>query len=441
MLMSFYNLRQLLSWGLMIAAMIGVIYIGYMQNHESNILRLASGARHTYLHAVGMELKSAVEKYTDYKVELVVSKDSSFNRGLLQSGRADIAILSPATSEMSNLAAVAPIAENYVQVIVRRDRGINAISELSGRAIALGGSETDHRKNALKLLNYYHVEEKILRHNQQSYMTLLEKPELDGAIVTTSTRDPYVRKLMATGNFKLLPIEAYEGLASVYAHLHFKLMPNGSFPSVDGPLPTDWLPMVTTASILTARVDAPDAVIEALLRVLFTKEMHANYPLLTEWVEKTGGQWPTLTSHGAAERYFNPYQSLEKAFFIFMLKLWNYKLLLLCLLVLAITGMSRLSHYHKTKEATELDNKHRRIQKLIEDINQHEQLQADTKDYRLLMRRLSEARKIKQDGILVATEQGMTDTQVFAAFLHQCDHVIKEIQWKLSAGMAVAEAG
>jgi len=86
--------------------------------------------------------------------------------------------------------------------------------------------------------------------------------------------------------------------------------------------------------------------------------------------------------------------------------------------------------------ANQQSNRLQRIQKLIEDINQLEQLQAETKDYRLLMRRLAEARKIKQEGITVATEQSMSNSHIFTAFLQQCDHVIRDIQWKLSIGLS-----
>jgi hypothetical protein len=54
------------------------------------------------------------------------------------------------------------------------------------------------------------------------------------------------------------------------------------------------------------------------------------------------------------------------------------------------------------------------------------------------MRRLAEARKIKQGGIIVATEHCMSNSQIFMAFLQQCDHVIRDIQWKLSIGLSDA---
>lgn len=420
----------------MIAAIVGVIYIGYSQGNSSNIMRIATGERGSYLHEVGKELKTAIENHSDYKVELILSKGSVFNRGTLQSGQAEVAILSPAVTDMTNLTVVAPIAKNYVQVIVHVDSKIDVMEDLVGHRIALGDIKSDHRKNAVTLLNHYQIEPKTLRNTEISHLDLLEGRELDGAIITASEKDAYVRKLLASGNFKLLGTDAYEGIAATSAFLSGQVMNAGTYPSVAGPQPKEWLPMVTTDSLLVTRVDAEDAVIETLLNTLFTKSFAKQYPLINDWKMKTSGNWPALESHKAADRYFNPYLTLKDSIFRAMLVLWTYKWVLLCIVVFLISARSRWKD-HKVRVAESLrQSRQQRIEKLIEDINQHEQLQADTKDYRMLMTRLAEARKIKQEGISVAATHDMSNSQIFLAFLQQCDHVIQDIQWKLSIGMS-----
>lgn len=434
--MSFYNLRPFLNWFLMIAAITGVIYIGYSQGNSSNIMRIATGERGSYLHDVGKELKQAIENNSDYKVELVVSKGSVFNRGVLQSGQAEVAILSPAVSDMTNLTVVAPIAKNYVQVIVNVDSKIDSMDDLAGHRISLGGLTSDHRRNAVTLLNYYHIEPKTLRNTETSHLSLLEGRELDGAIITTSVKDPYLRKLMASGNFKLLGINAYEGIAATSSFLSSEIMSSGTYPSIAGPQPKEWLSMITTDSLIVTRVDAQDLMVETLLTTLFTKDFQKQYPLLSEWKAKTQGEWSTLESHEAAKRYFNPYLALKEAIFSAMLVLWNIKWVLLCVIIFLISARARWVDHKERVLVSKQESREQRIQKLIEDINEHEQLQADTKDYRLLMLRLSETRKIKQDGINVAAVYHMSNSPIFLAFLGQCDHVIQDIQWKLSIGVS-----
>ena len=279
--MSFYNLRPFLNWALMIAAITGVIYIGYSQSNSSNIMRIATGERGSHLYNVGKDLKQAIENASDYKVELVVSKGSSFNRGVLQSRQADVAILSPAVSDMTNLTVVAPIAKNYVQIVVNIDSNIDSIADLPGHRISLGALQSDHRENVVKLLNYYHIEPKTLRNTQKSHLDLLEGRELDGAIITSSVRDEYMRRLMSSGNFKLIQVIAFEGIAATSTFINSEIMANGVYPSISGPLPADWLPMITTDSLLVTRSDAPDELVETLLRTVFSKNFQAQYTLLS----------------------------------------------------------------------------------------------------------------------------------------------------------------
>ncbi len=156
--------------------------------------------------------------------------------------------------------------------------------------------------------------------------------------------------------------------------------------------------------------------------------------ILAQWKKETAGQWVDIDSHAAATRYFNPYASLQKVIYKTLLNIWHMKFWLLCVAILIFTGRSRWHNYKSQKAVQDANAKQQRMQVLLQEINQHEQLQAQTKDYRLLTRRLDEARKIKNDGLDIAIELDMTDRSVFTAFMTQCDNVIKDIQGKLSVG-------
>jgi hypothetical protein len=337
---------------------------------------------------------------------------------------------------MTNLVVIAPLVKNHVHVVVKIDSNIDSIAELAGHRVSLGGLESDHRVNALKLLAHYRVEVTTLRNNQRSHLELLEGRDLDGAIITSSTNDTYLLKLMASGNFKLLNTGASEAIASSSLYLGSELLPIGMYPSVMGPLPQEWVNMVTTDSIIVTRADAQNAMVQTVIETLLTNEIIEQYPVANEWVKKTGGQWPSLATHQAAIHVYNPYSAVKNNTLATLLQLWNYKWIILCVVVFLYAANRRWKDYKQTRMANQQSNRLQRIQKLIEDINQLEQLQAETKDYRLLMRRLAEARKIKQEGITVATEQSMSNSHIFTAFLQQCDHVIRDIQWKLSIGLS-----
>lgn len=439
--MNFYTLRPYVNWALMIAAILGVIYIGYTQNNTSNVMKIATGERGSYLYEIGLDLKKSIENRTDYKVELVESGHSFFNRGALQGKKADAAIISPIATDMTNLALVAPIAKNHVQIIVHVDSNIHALGDLPGNKISLGSLQSDHRQNALALLAHYQIEPKTLRNTELSHLELLEAGKLDGAIVTSSTKDTFLKKVMASGNFKLLDIFAADGLAQTSPFMQSEYLNVGVYPSTTSPLPSQFLPSVTTESLIVVREDAADHTVEAILQVLMHKDVSGDYPLLAQWLAETGGEKLGLSVHSAAQRIFNPYEMLKKTLYGAMLTLWLYKWILLCVIVLLLSARSRWKGYRLEKANAKELNCLQHMQKLIEDINQHEILQADTKDYRLLTRRLAEVRKMKTDGIAVANDLMMSDHLIFIAFLQQCDCVIKDIQWKLSIGLSANNNG
>ena len=434
--MNRYSLRPWISWGFMLAAIAGVTYLGYQENNQSSILRLASGERGSYAYQVGVDLKKRIEQYSDYKVELVVSEGSSFNRGLLKSNQADVAILAPANTDMTSLTAIAPIARQHLQVIVNADSRINGINDLPGHRIAMGSMESDHRKQALRLLAHYQIDDRTLRNNELSLPELLAGRQLDGAIVSESLRDPELLKMMETGRFKLLPITANEALASIIPHAQAEMLPRGSYPTVNGPMPNDWVPTLYSEAVLATRHDAPDMMVEAVLTTLMSHKTKADYPLLTEWVENREGKLVNIDMHESVRRYFDPYGELKAVSYGILLQAWHLKFWILCILVLLFTGYARWKHFIQRRIELDKLQRFKRVEKLLEDINELEQAQANSKDYRVLTTRLSEARQIKQDGLKVAIELEMTDSQIFHAFYQQCDQVMRDIQWKLSIGMS-----
>jgi TRAP transporter TAXI family solute receptor len=433
--MNRYSLRPWLSWAVMLTAIFGVVWLGYQQTSQSNVLRLASGERGSYAYHVAADLKKRIEQYSSYNVELVPSLGSSDNRSLLQSDKADIGILAPANTEMANLVAIAPVSQQYLQVIVNADSKIDSILDLPGHRIGLGSEDSDQRKYALRLLQHYNIEPRTLRNAGLGYRDLLDGRQLDGAIITESLLDPFMRELIATGRFRLLPVEASDAMAAVMPYQNAVMLPPGSYPTVHGPMPALWLPTIVTENVLASRADLPDAMVEAVLAALVNNRARVDYPLINEWIDKYQGQFANLDVHEAVYRYFDPYGQIKAVAYVILLQAWYYKYWIICLVALAMTGWGRWQHFIARRVELDRLQRYKRIEKLLEDISNLEQQQADSKDYRILTRRLADARKIKQDGLKVATDLAMTDSQIFLLFMQECDHVIRDIQWKLSMGL------
>ncbi|MDC2890186.1 TAXI family TRAP transporter solute-binding subunit [Psychrosphaera algicola] len=273
----------------MIVAIIGVIYVGYYKSNSSTVIRVASGERTSYLFQIGKELKQAIETRSDYKVELVESGSSGINRGALQSGKADVALISQSATDMTNLAVIAPIEKHLLHIVVHVDSGIRSIYGLSGKRISLGGLKSDHRKAAYKLLEHYQIEESSLLNTEVSHLDLLEGRNLDGAIISTSVNDTYMKKLMSSGNFSLISIDAAEGFVernNLYQNANFAM---GVYPSSFGPMPDKWLPTVSENVWLVSRLDLSSDIVNMLIDVMETKNFTLKFPLLSKWLKESEG--------------------------------------------------------------------------------------------------------------------------------------------------------
>lgn len=419
----------------MILAIIGVIYVGYYKSTASSVIRVASGERDSHYFELGKEFKRLIETHSDYKVELVEAGDSSFNRGAVQSGKADIALLAPNATEMTNLSLIAPITTQYVHVIVKEELNVDSVKELVGRRIALGGDNSDHRKAAYKVLEHYKIEEKALRNTMMSHLQLLESDELDGAIVLTGLQDEYISKLLASGNFKLLSVNAAEGLADRSPYFDAGVFPVGVYPSVFGPMPSTWSPTLTEKLWLVSRNDFPEDVINVVLDVMETKDFALSLPLFNEWKNSFSGKDIKLPIHETSLRRVSPYETLKTNVLDVLLVMWNAKWMILFVIILLVNARSRWIGIEESRKRAKQSARTLRIQTLLEDINAQEREQADAKDFRLLTQHLAEVRRIKSEGINIAKEQKMSDSAIFLSFLQQCDHVSRDIQWKLSLGM------
>ena len=80
---------------------------------------------------------------------------SQENQVLLQTNKANLAIIQAGAVDMKDIAALVPLYPDVVIPIVRRDSGINSIEELDGRKIIIGPHFSGMRKSAINVMDHY----------------------------------------------------------------------------------------------------------------------------------------------------------------------------------------------------------------------------------------------------------------------------------------------
>ena len=426
-----FHLRQWIGWLVILVAALGIGWWGYNYTQQDKVIRIATAAQGGYYYQFGEMLKRHIEKQTPYRVELLVTKGSVDNRAHLLAGKADVAIVQTAAVSMQNLAAVAPLWDDYVQVLVRKDSGIKTLRQLEGRKVTIGRKGSGYRANASQVLEYYGVDINKLDANEAYFTELLTDRSLVGAIVTTSLVNPDLRKVIASGQFELLSLPGTAGFVFNHAYFRAAAVPEGVYQSILRPLPTEAAHTVTTDAVLAARADAPVAMIEALIPVLTSLELRSEAPSLVQRSIVNDPIWKMLPLHEATRAHINPYAGFGMIA-QFLTELAKIKEVLLLLIVGLVVFRYQWRQHRRLREEQATRQVVRQLEQMFQDVVGIEQAQKEAKDIRLLQEHLGQLNFIKMKALKVALGTPTQESSLFVAFLAQVTSVIREIEWRLA---------
>jgi len=440
MIQVFYYLRRWVGWLVVIAAAAGIGYWGLENTGQPKVIRIATASKGGYYYKFGTLLKRSIEKQTPYRVELQATAGSVDNRGRLLAGKTDLAILQTSAVSMENLSGLAPLWDDYVQVIVRKHSRIHSIRDLPGHNIAIGKKGSGYRANAMHLLDFYGIDPATLGDNTAYFLKLLDNRKLEGAIVTTNLDNPDLRQVMASGEFRLLPLSGAAGFVFNHSYYRAKSIPEGVYPSADGPLPDHPVRTVATEAILAARPDAPAGMISAIMPVLYSTNLRVKAPVMVGRDPSNDPMWRLLPLNKTAGEYYNPYAGFG-AFANLLNKLAEFKELLIFLVVLVAVGGYQWKQHRRHRQGRKVRALMRDLEKLFEEVVQIEQAQKQAKDVRLLHEQMSQLGYIKMKALKFVLGSPIEDSGLFLAFLQQWSSVVREIEWRLSLAATAPASG
>jgi hypothetical protein len=236
-------------------------------------IRFATAREEGFFRRVGEALKEPLENHIDRTVELLETEGSVDNAERLLSGDAELAILSEGTSPTKGLGWVVPLYFEPTYVILRGNSGINSMRDLRGKRIILGPAKSGMRDCAKQILKHYGLDSSDVEKQADAglYFTDLETmPDLDGAIVTIGATNEGLKRIMSSGDFRLLGLET-AALVTKYPHFHSAgKIPKGFFraDTSDAPIPMKSVDTVLNIAYLAVNIDAPGLLVTKTLDVL-----------------------------------------------------------------------------------------------------------------------------------------------------------------------------
>ena len=270
-------------------------------------VRILSGHPEGKYFAVATDLARTISAQASLPSMAVATAGSVENHERLLAGEAELAAIQAESLISNRLAVVAPLYYEFVLIVVRRssveEKQIADIADLARCSVALGPPGSGMRQGALRVLASLNIDGRSLPGNEQNFLALLTEPSLDAAIVITGLENPGARRLLATGDFQLLPIASAERVAmripSFHAgHIFGDQLPSEAARNVD----EQGLATLFTPAYLVSRRDAPDALVRATLAALYDGgDLVARHNLLPL---ADAASWRAIPRHPAAEVFF-----------------------------------------------------------------------------------------------------------------------------------------
>lgn len=250
----------------------GLIALWYVQSKREYTLLVAAGQRSSQAFQLAEAFRQVVARhYPEIQLEVFETRGSLHNAKLLDQGAVQLATVQADQAAGNAARMVADLYPDTFQIVVRGDSGINSISDLIGKRIALPPEQSGEYEAFWFLANYYALTTDNLKAFMGTERTtdwLLINGDVEALFRIRAPGDASILKLIRQVNGKVIPIPQAAALQLRHPALEASTIPQGSYNGRPA-IPGRDEPTVSVKQILLAREDVPDDVVAKISSVLF----------------------------------------------------------------------------------------------------------------------------------------------------------------------------
>lgn len=244
----------------------------YWQSSRHYTVLVAAGQRSGQAFQVAEALRKVVTRhYPDITLEVFETRGSLHNAKLLDDGAVQLATMQADQATGTVARMVADLYPDTFQIVVRGDSGIETISDLIGKRIALPPAQSGEYEAFWFLANYYSLTNESLRAFTGTDRTtdwLLINGDVDALFRVRAPGDASILRLIRQVNGKVIPIPQAAALQLRHPALDAGSIPQGSYNGRPA-IPGSDEPTVSVKQMLLAHEAVPADVIAKITSVLF----------------------------------------------------------------------------------------------------------------------------------------------------------------------------
>ena len=248
------------------------VYWFYQNLNKTYHLRIAASKPGSETYQLIKAVADVVAKqHENIRVELVPSLGTSQNLQLLKANQVQMAAVQADSQLIDESRLVAKLFPDVFQLVVRSSSGIDRISDLRGKSLALPSTSSGQYKSFWFLMNHYKLSEGDFDFKSMSSSAAafaLEQGTVDAVFRVRPPGSKNIQSLVDKVPVKLIEIDQAHAMSLKLPSINPGIIPKGSYQGTPA-LPNKDLKTASVQRLLVARYDLNDEVVNDFTRVLF----------------------------------------------------------------------------------------------------------------------------------------------------------------------------
>jgi len=297
-------------------ALLSVVLIGafgsklYQDKQRVHELTLVTGNKTGNYYPFGKAIAEVVKQENPrLQIKVVETQGAEENRRRLETNEAQLAIVQNDTTPVPQARVIASLFKEVFHLIVSEQSGIESVSDLKGKHIALMDKGSGSYKDFWFVSEHYGLKPSDFKSTPGSWTEatkLFASGEADAIFRLLPPGSDLVSDLLENRRGKLVPIDQAAAIKIKEHYLEADLIPKGTYKGEPAVPDTD-LPTVAVQATLLVHQDVDPVIVKEITRILFEhrRNLVAANPLaamISQPSESGGLAWPV---HEGAQAYYD----------------------------------------------------------------------------------------------------------------------------------------
>jgi TRAP transporter TAXI family solute receptor len=299
--------RGSLKWVGLIIALVCAVPVGiwyFTKARPLQLIVIAGGHPAGQYDNLAKSLGECLNDMYHINFQVMNTRGSLDNADQLRGGAANLAVLQSNMLPNTGYSTLAPLFLDVVYIIARKNSDIKSIYDLDGRRIIPSPLGSGSRVVTDTILHLYGIEISEEDKNYKGeFIDIKNHNEFEAALVTTSIFNPKVRGLLASGEFKVVPIKDVDMLVTLYPSFVRYTIPQGLL-APSKAVPPQPTPSVAVTAILAARDDVSNTLVDQVMAALYAGKVRSRVRDFIALPKPE--QWSLPHLHKRAKYHYEP---------------------------------------------------------------------------------------------------------------------------------------